>query len=167
MDPKKQIYWEQDGYFVFVLNDTIDASQWQGESWTWEPGLRLEGYGIAQSDETGAFIRGRLSPTPGHILRVELYLTALKPMDINYSVSVRTVTPDGNVVAQDDSWPAGGLWPTILWPTGQTIRDTHYLALPAEDLPGPLVLKVVVYESATMKIVGPAFGYTLTTLGEE
>ena len=146
MDPRKQVYWEQDGYFVFVLSDTVDTSQWREATWVWEPGLRLEGYEIAQTDETGAFIRGRTSPAPGHTLRVDLYLTALKPMDTNYSVSARAVTPDGRVVAQDDSWPAGGLWPTVLWPTGQTIRDTHYLVLPTEGLPERLVLKVLVYE---------------------
>ncbi len=90
-----------------------------------------------------------------------LYLSASQKMDRNLAISVRLVAPDGRLLAQDDNWPARGLLPTSQWSLGRLIRDTHYLAIPAEAAALPLSLVVVVYDSSTGQPVTPFAGYTL------
>ncbi|NBD35486.1 MAG: DUF2079 domain-containing protein [Chloroflexi bacterium] len=167
MDPRMQVYWEQDGYIVFRTSEVAGTSPWRTVECMWDVGVRVEGYEIAQTDETGAFMQDSTSPAPGQTLRVELYLEALTPMDTNYSISVRAITPEGRLLAQDDSWPARGLMPTVVWPAGQLLRDTHYLTLPMENLPNSLLLQVVMYDSATLERVSPASGCVLTAWEDE
>jgi len=82
-------------------------------------------------------------------LEVVLYWHALSSMDTDYTVSVRLVAPDGDWLAQRDSWPADGLLPTGQWRPGDYVRDEHSLTLPAELGTGMYTVQVVVYDTAT------------------
>jgi hypothetical protein len=64
-------------------------------------------------------------------------------------VSVRLVAPDGDRLAQRDSWPADGLLPTSQWRQRDYVRDEHTLQLPANLLPGDhaVQVQVVVYDA--------------------
>ena len=160
MDPKAQVVWEQDGYFVFHLA-AGPAPVAQG-AWLWEPHLRLEGYEVVQADANGGYGSESASIVAGRTVRVALYWTALSPMVANYSISVRLATHDDRIVAQDDSWPAGGALATSAWAVGRPLRDTHYLHLPASLPLDPLKLSVVVYETENVRPIEPAAGHTLT-----
>jgi hypothetical protein len=100
----------------------------------------------------------------GGQLRVILHWTALEAMPGYLAISVRLVASDGRVVAQEDSWPARGALPTPLWEAGRSIRDTHYLELPAEELPPQLTLRVIVYAADTLDPIAPQAGHALTAL---
>jgi hypothetical protein len=165
MKPKVETIWEQDGYFVFKM-DTVPTIPYLGP-WVWASQLQLEGYALAQADETGAFRsqEGRLAG--GRPLRVDLYWKSLAPMPTDYSISVRLLAPNGAIVAQDDSWPARGTLATSTWAVGRTIRDTHYLSVPAGPLPETLALAVVVYETQTLERIPPTSGYVLANLPAE
>lgn len=165
MAPEVETVWEQDGYFVFRTTPAPNFLH-QGP-WVWAPWLRLEGYELAQTDETGAFRPAGTVPVAGRTLRVALYWQALARMEKDYSISTRLVGPDGQLVAQDDAWPARGALATSRWAAGRTIRDTHYLQLPAEGLPETLTLEVLVYETATVKLLVPETGYVLTSLSPQ
>jgi hypothetical protein len=74
-------------------------------------------------------------------------------MNVNYSVSVRVRDSFNNHWASVDAWPQNGNAPTAAWQPGQTITDTYTLTLSAEAPPGQQTLEVVVYDSATLKIL--------------
>ncbi len=114
--------------------------------------LRLAGYQISKPE------------SPASSLEVVLYWHALAPMSTDYTVSVRLVAPDGTWVAQQDSWPAGGLLPTSQWRLGDYVSDAHSLALPASVAPGEYALQVVVYDAATGAALNEPLTVTTLTL---
>jgi hypothetical protein len=63
-----------------------------------------------------------------------LYLQAERPLDQNWTVFVHLVDGAGSLVAQHDSQPRDGRYPTSVWDQGEVVDDPHLLALP-EDLP--------------------------------
>jgi hypothetical protein len=72
-------------------------------------------------------------------------------MDTDYTVFVHLVNPeDGDrLVAQGDSPPLEGRWPTSLWQPGVALDDVHTIPLP-QDLPaGTYDLLVGLYDPAT------------------
>lgn len=66
--------------------------------------------------------------------RLTLYWQALAPMAHDYTVFVHLRRPAGGSVLQADHRPLGSLYPTTLWPPGESIRESSDLALPG-DLP--------------------------------
>lgn len=161
MEPAVQTSYEQDGYVVFrVLPEPRFPSM---SPLTWPAGLRMDGYEAAQSAGDAPFGADVSTLIAGGRLRVMLYLSALQKMEQDLAISVRLVAPDGRLLAQDDNWPARGLLPTSQWLPGRLIRDTHYLAIPAEAANLPLSLVVVVYDSSTGQPVTPNAGHTLTS----
>jgi len=68
--------------------------------------------------------------SPGDKLAVTLYWEGLQPIERDYSVFVHLLGEHDLVVAQRDTYPGRGLWPTSLWQPGQVIADTVILAIP-------------------------------------
>jgi hypothetical protein len=164
--PTYKIVLERDGYFIFAPD--AQTVQPLDKTWVWPGMLQLQNYAVSQADGTKPFVPvdvARDPVTPGGTVRVELYWKALAAMNANYDISVRLVTADNQVVAQDDAWPARGLLSTLQWPAGQQIRDVHYLAVPARPLPNTLKLQVLIYNADTQQRAAPQDGYTLATFG--
>jgi hypothetical protein len=80
---------------------------------------------------------------PGTALIPTFYWQALKPPSANYSVYLRLLDAQGNVIAGRDSYPGLGLHPTTSMPVGAAIRDPMPLTVP-DGLDLPLVARVVV-----------------------
>lgn len=166
MDPEYDTIHEQDGYYVFQLAQD-EPRFTRPVSLTWPAALSLSGFELAQMQADGAFEPISDSISSNGKLRVILHWTATKAMSNYLAVSARLVAPDGRVVAQEDSWPARGALPTPLWEAGRSIRDTHYLDLPAEGLPEQLNLQVIVYAADTLDPIPPVKGHRLTTLSTD
>lgn len=98
--------------------------------------LRLAGYKIENSSLT-------------------LFWHALAPLPVNYTISVRARAATERLLAQQDSWPVGGLLPTTLWRQGDYVTDKHTLDIPAGDPPQLHHFEVVVYNAATGETLGP------------
>lgn len=162
-DPGFAILHEQDGYFVFKHQDGEPAFM-QPLSVTWSSFLRLDGFELAQAQPPGPYVPMTDTLRPGGELRIALYWTALEPMPNYFAISVRVLDATGNVVAQDDSWPARGAVPTPLWETGRSLRDLHYLDLSSVNPASPLTVQVIVYAADTLEPVEPRAGYPLSTL---
>ena len=62
-------------------------------------------------------------------VQVTLYWQDLAAVSQQYTVFVHVAAADGRVVAQNDSPPRGGAYPTTAWEAGETIRDRHTVAL--------------------------------------
>jgi hypothetical protein len=84
-------------------------------------------------------------PAPGQPVRLTLYWQALVPMPQDYSVFVHLREPGGGNVTQADHRPLGNLYPTTVWPVGETIRETSDLFLPLDLPPGDYDLWVGLY----------------------
>jgi hypothetical protein len=87
----------------------------------------------------------------GETLYLELYWQALSKMDKDYTVFVHLTDEEGQILAQWDSQPRGGAYPTSLWDKGEVVKDEHELILP-EDVPaGEYQIAVGMYLLETMQ----------------
>ena len=71
---------------------------------------------------------------PGGKIDAILYWRAVQPMERSYTAFVHLLDDRGALVAQSDSIPVGGGYPTFWWAEGEVVRDPHALELP-ETLP--------------------------------
>ncbi len=85
------------------------------------------------------------SVKPGDTLIVELDWQAIAPPDKNYTIFVQLIGPDGKLVAQVDTQPAGGTRPTSRWLAGETITDRYALAIPTTAAAGECQLITGLY----------------------
>ncbi len=72
----------------------------------------------------------RSSVQPGDPIRVTLYWRALQSIDQSYVEFVHLIDRDGIIVAQRDTWPGRGMFPTVLWQAGDTFADSLTLDVP-------------------------------------
>jgi hypothetical protein len=96
--------------------------------------LRLQGYAI-----------DRTSARPGEALLLTFWWRALADPNDERSVLIHLLDRNGAKVAQADGAPARGARPTSQWHAGDTIIDTHQVALPADLPPGEYTLVFGMY----------------------
>jgi 4-amino-4-deoxy-L-arabinose transferase-like glycosyltransferase len=117
-----------------LLNPTHPADAILGDM------VRLTGYTIEPEN-----------PAPGQAVRLTLYWQPLAPMPHDYTVFIHLRKKDGGNVAQADHRPLGSVYPTSLWPVGETIRETSdglggsTLMVPSDLPPGDYELWVGMY----------------------
>lgn len=95
----------------------------------------LQGYSVTEA-----------SLLPGDIIQVALFWQATAPLERRYKVFLHLVDEAGNLVAQRDSEPGGGLALTTTWQPGETIIDNHGLLVPADLPAGRYTLLVGLYD---------------------
>ena len=88
-------------------------------------------------------------PAPLPPCAIPLVWQAETEIPTSYNVFVHLVDAVGNIVAQSDAVPANWTRPTTGWLPGEYVIDTHALMLPAELPPGPLSLRVGLYDPQT------------------
>jgi hypothetical protein len=98
-------------------------------------------------------------------LEIALYWYALSSMDVDYTISVRLVAPDGTWLAQHDGWPGGGLLPTSQLRQGDYVQDIHLLQVPP-DVEVDRV-QVVVYNAESGEPLGAPHDLPLADGGDE
>jgi hypothetical protein len=84
---------------------------------------------------------------PGAPLPVALTWRALGKVDAYYSVYVKVIDAQGNVVAAWDGQPRDGAAPTLLWVPGETIEDLVTLDVPGDTPPGEYFVEVGMYRA--------------------
>jgi hypothetical protein len=84
-------------------------------------------------------------------LSLKLYWQALSELDRDYTVFVHLIGQEGQTLAQWDSQPRDGAYPTSLWDQGEVVRDERELALPEELLAGEYRIAVGMYLLQTME----------------
>ena len=89
------------------------------------------------------------SPAPALPCAFPLIWRAEAETATGYHVFIHLVDEAGNIVAQADGVPGAWARPTTGWLPGEYVLDTHTLNLPAELPPGPLTLRVGLYDPAT------------------
>jgi 4-amino-4-deoxy-L-arabinose transferase-like glycosyltransferase len=108
--------------------EPVDIGQAVGVSFARQ--IELMGYEATQQEED---------------LAVALHWRCLQPPNADYTVFVHLLDADGRVVAQHDSQPKGGAYPTSVWDVGEVVEDVHVLSLPPDLVPGRYWLRVGLY----------------------
>jgi hypothetical protein len=85
------------------------------------------------------------SPGENSKVQIRLRWRATAPLDGNYTVFLHYLR-DGELVAQADSLPAEGHYPTTLWQPGDVINDDHYVTGFGAPLPGHDVLRFGIWQ---------------------
>ena len=77
---------------------------------------------------------------------IEILLTwsVGKPLDQDYKIFVH-VSDGSEIIAQDDTVPAGGTLPTTWWRPGDRIMDRHTVSMPLPYEPGKHEIRVGLY----------------------
>lgn len=90
-------------------------------------------------------------------LGLTLYWQALANMGEDYTAFIHLVDEEGQMLAQDDSQPRNGFYPTSFWDEGEIVEDEHSVCYPLDLQPGNYDLMVGVYLLETMQRL-PSFG---------
>jgi hypothetical protein len=105
---------------------------------TFQGGNQLTGYDVAPS-----------TPAPGDDLTLTLFWASAAPLPASYTVFVHLVDDQNEIVAQSDSIPRGGHYPTTAWTAGEQFADDYTLSLPEDLTPGSYRLLVGLYDPQT------------------
>lgn len=66
---------------------------------------------------------------PGEFVYVTLYWQGLTAMERDYAISLTVLTPSGDLVGQEDSYPGLGSSPTSDWNLGEVIPDRSWVRI--------------------------------------
>lgn len=99
-------------------------------------GIALDGYDLSQSGRT-------LTVTP--------HWVASAPVVHTYTAFVHVLDAAGHLVAQNDSPPMTGHFPTTAWQPGDIVPDEHRITLPPSLVPGRYRLVFGMYDSQTQE----------------
>lgn len=112
----------------------------------------INGVSLPVNAQLGDSIRlnhARLNPPPDELqpgapLNLQLDWQAIQPIAESYTLFVHVVDAGGRLVAQQDTLPFDGQYPTWAWMPGETVTTTHTLNIPA-DAQAPLHVTVGLY----------------------
>jgi hypothetical protein len=93
----------------------------------------------------------------GDPLSITLYWQPLAEMEQDYNVFIHVLGRDEQVIAQKDTYPGMGSYPTSLWQVRGVIKDTYGMyVLPESKAPSRFRVDVGVYDRSTGEVL-PAF----------
>jgi len=85
----------------------------------------------------------RRALAPGESFHIKLCWQCLAEMDENYSIFIHIYDREGPPVAQRDTYPGQGKYPTSLWRAGDGLCDTYQMHLPFQ-VKAPVAARLVV-----------------------
>lgn len=85
----------------------------------------------------------------GDILRLTLYWETLHKSEVEYKVFAHLLGPDGEILTQQDGFPAGGARPSTTWEPAETLVDKYAIILPTRAPAGEYSLEVGWYHPDT------------------
>lgn len=103
---------------------------------------------LVQADWGHAMLIGLDAPEqarPGEPVPLRLYWRATTTLPQDYTVFVHLLDSSERLVAQADSEPRGGAYPTSAWAVDDVIPDDHVLILPADLASGDYSLSAGLY----------------------
>ena len=84
---------------------------------------------------------------PGQSARLRLYWRTVKPPELNYTVFVHVPLRAAEFLAQADSPPQAGAYPTTFWDAGEVVSDEHVIAIGAAAQAGQYPIVVGLYNA--------------------
>ena len=116
--------------------------------------IRLLGYDLV----TDGGLTSPDSLQHGAMLGISLAWQAEAPIDVDYTIGVYVLGPDGSVTFQQDRWPVGGFAPTSRWLSGESLHDNYGFILPQTPAPGDYQIVVAIYSWPSLErlpVTGP------------
>jgi hypothetical protein len=109
--------------------------------------------GVVLGKEIGldASVQENTALRSGEPLEVTIYWRAVARPSRDYTVFLHLLDSNGRVVAQSDSQPVGGNFPTSFWQDGDVVVDRHTVQMPSDLRPGRYRLVGGMYDLSTMK----------------
>jgi 4-amino-4-deoxy-L-arabinose transferase-like glycosyltransferase len=90
----------------------------------------------------------------GDPLSITLYWQPLAEMEQDYNVFIHVLGRDEQVIAQEDTYPGMGSYPTSLWQVGGVIKDTYGMYVrPESKAPSRFRVEVGVYDRSTGEVL--------------
>ncbi len=86
---------------------------------------------------------------PGDTLPLTLYWQANGPTDLDYTIFVHLVGPDGHSYGQVDQFPGAGAAPTTSWASGQVIVDEINLPVAPDAPAGSYHIAIGLYDATS------------------
>lgn len=121
--------------------------------------IRVGEFGVAQIEHPAdarigdalAFLgwNGAREIARGQTLPLDLIWRADRAIPEAYTVFVHLVDAEGRVLADADSPPFSGLFPTNRWQVGEVLRDRHLLKIPHDLAAGEYTIEIGMYLPAT------------------
>ncbi|MBI3741289.1 MAG: hypothetical protein HY257_05980, partial [Chloroflexi bacterium] len=99
----------------------------------------------------GARVQKQSPLVPGAEIRVELFWRAEQRVATDYTIFAQLLDARGNLIAQRDSAPRAGTYPTLIWDAGETIADAYALTIPRDAAPGAYQIIVGMYHWQTLQ----------------
>jgi D-alanine transfer protein len=115
---------------------------------------KLGGTVQALSDDLGGdlnLVGATAIQRDGADLSFDLFWRAAHHLDQNYTIFVQLLDHNGRLVAQSDSFPWAGRYPTSAWQPGLIVRDSYRLTLPSDGSAGPYQVIVGAYRLDTLQ----------------
>jgi 4-amino-4-deoxy-L-arabinose transferase-like glycosyltransferase len=109
--------------------------------------VHLRGFDV--TPPAGAQRSAAIMLQPGDEIPLSLYWQADGPTDLDYSVFVHLVGPDGRLHGQVDQFPAAGSAPTTSWVPGQVVVDELVLPVAADAPAGLYRVAVGMYDAGS------------------
>lgn len=109
----------------------------------WEEQIGLRAYRIEPTT------RDHEAVSPGEALNVTLFWQALQRPAADYTAFVHLLAPSGEIIAQRDSQPLRGTYPTSTWEPDEVVLDRYVIIIPAATPSGQYTLAVGLYDAAT------------------
>lgn len=91
---------------------------------------------------------------PGATISLKVYWECLAPLSQDYTVFVHIIDAQGKLLAQSDTQPRRGAYPTSLWDVGEIIPDEYSLTLPKDLAAGDYSIIVGWYEYSNLVRLG-------------
>lgn len=89
---------------------------------------------------------------PGDILQLDLFWRIDARLDTRYKVFVHVLDANGQIVAQTDREPGGGLNPTTNWEPGASIIDRYGVLLPENAPNGGYTIEIGLYDFDNVRL---------------
>ena len=102
----------------------------------------------------------------GFPLTVTLHWTTNTTINDDVVVSLQVLDDKSNKIAQNDSAPASGAFPTTSWKANQVVEDTHVLDISRDAAPGLYRLLLVLYHPMSFDQIG-TYGNNGIYIGNE
>jgi hypothetical protein len=120
----------------------------------WQNGISLYGYALVPPPIQ-----------PGNTLPVTLVWETERPIPEDYMVFAHLLDESGEIVAQNDSLPRAGAYPTSWWQPGLLVEDIHPVNLPSDLTPGAYQLLIGLYHPENWKRLPLINGDDSTVIG--
>jgi 4-amino-4-deoxy-L-arabinose transferase-like glycosyltransferase len=86
---------------------------------------------------------------PGEPVTVTLFWRAVRRPEADYTVFVHILDANNRLVAQSDSQPQSGSYPTSFWDESEIVEDSRTILIPAEVPPGQYAIATGLYRLDT------------------